>query len=115
MLESYLIDSDDVDRAIQQARGRAGMIPVPFGPFRVFSLTTIGSAVWNLPLIGSGWLLGTQYHVIEEHIDTANNIITCSSEHPSRYSSCVDSTAVADPSIGAPTMRRTLMVLPWSF
>ena len=42
---------------------------------RFVLLTTIGSAVWNLLLIGSGWLLGTQYHVIEEHIDTANNII----------------------------------------
>lgn len=46
---------------------------MPLGRFVL--LTTIGSAVWNLLLIGSGWLLGTQYHVIEEHIDTANNII----------------------------------------
>jgi membrane protein DedA with SNARE-associated domain len=35
----------------------------------------VGSAIWNLLLIGGGWLLGTQYHLIEAHIDTANNII----------------------------------------
>jgi membrane protein DedA with SNARE-associated domain len=94
MLAVPLIDSDDVDRAdawfskhgekavligrlipgvrslVSLPAGAAGM---PLGRFMV--LTTIGSAVWNLLLIGGGWLLGTQYHVIEEHIDTANNII----------------------------------------
>ena len=94
MLAVPLIDSDDVDRAdawfskhgekavligrlipgvrslVSLPAGAAGM---PLGRFVL--LTTIGSAVWNLLLIGSGWLLGTQYHVIEEHIDTANNII----------------------------------------
>ena len=94
MLAVPLIDSDDVDRAdawfskhgekavligrlipgvrslVSLPAGAAGM---PLGRFVL--LTTIGSAVWNLVLIGSGWLLGTQYHVIEEHIDTANNII----------------------------------------
>lgn len=94
MLAVPLIDSDDVDRAdawfskhgekavligrlipgvrslVSLPAGAAGM---PLGRFVL--LTTIGSAAWNLLLIGGGWLLGTQYHVIEEHIDTANNII----------------------------------------
>jgi membrane protein DedA with SNARE-associated domain len=94
MLAVPLIDEDDVDRAdawfarhgekavligrlipgvrslVSLPAGAAGM---PLGRFTV--LTAIGSAVWNLLLIGGGWLLGTQYHVIEEHIDTANNII----------------------------------------
>ena len=94
MLAVPLIDSDDVDRAdawfskhgekavligrlipgvrslVSLPAGAAGM---PLGRFVL--LTTIGSAVWNLLLVGSSWLLGTQYHVIEEHIDTANNII----------------------------------------
>lgn len=94
MLAVPLIDADDVDRAdawfarhgdkavligrvipgvrslVSLPAGAAGM---PFWRFTV--LTTIGSLVWNLLLIGSGWLLGTQYHVIEQHIDTANNII----------------------------------------
>ncbi len=94
MLAVPLIDEDDVDRAdewfakhgekavligrlipgvrslVSLPAGAAGM---PLGRFTL--LTAIGSAVWNLLLIGSGWVLGTQYHVIEEHIDTANNII----------------------------------------
>lgn len=94
MLAVPLIDADDVDRAdawfarhgekavligrlipgvrslVSLPAGAAGM---PFWRFTV--LTTVGSLVWNLLLIGSGWLLGTQYHVIEAHIDTANNII----------------------------------------
>lgn len=94
MLFVPLIDEDDVDRAdawfakhgekavligrlipgvrslVSLPAGAAGM---PLGRFTL--LTAIGSAVWNLLLIGSGWLLGTQYHVIEAHIDTANNII----------------------------------------
>ncbi len=94
MLAVPLIDADDVDRAdewfarhgqkavligrlipgvrslVSLPAGAAGM---PLGRFVL--LTTIGSAIWNLLLIGSGWLLGTQYHVIEAHIDTANNVI----------------------------------------
>jgi membrane protein DedA with SNARE-associated domain len=94
MLAVPLIDGDDVDRAdawfakhgekavligrlipgvrslVSLPAGAAGM---PLGRFTL--LTAIGSAVWNLLLIGSGWLLGTQYHVIEAHIDTANNLI----------------------------------------
>ena len=94
MLAVPLIDSDDVDRAdawfskhgekavligrlIPGVRSLvslpAGAARMPLGRFVL--LTTIGSAVWNLLLIGGGWLLGTQYHVIEQHIDTANNII----------------------------------------
>ncbi len=94
MLAVPLIDADDVDRAdtwfskhgdkavligrlIPGVRSLvslpAGAAAMPVGRFIV--LTTIGSAVWNFLLIGGGWLLGTQYHVIEAHIDTANNII----------------------------------------
>jgi membrane protein DedA with SNARE-associated domain len=94
MLAVPLIDADDVDRAdawfsrhgekavligrlipgvrslVSLPAGAAGM---PLGRFVL--LTTVGSAIWNLLLIGGGWLLGTQYHLIEAHIDTANNII----------------------------------------
>ncbi len=94
MLAVPLIDADDVDRAdawfskhgdkavlvgrlIPGVRSLvslpAGAAAMPLGRFIV--LTTIGSAIWNLLLIGGGWLLGTQYHLIEAHIDTANNII----------------------------------------
>lgn len=94
MLAVPLIDSDDVDRAdawftkhgdkavfvgrlIPGVRSLvslpAGAAAMPLGRFVV--LTTLGSALWNFLLIGGGWLLGTQYHLIEAHIDTANNII----------------------------------------
>lgn len=94
MLIVPLIDADDVDRAegwfdkhgekavligrlIPGVRSLisipAGVSAMSFGRFTV--LTLLGSALWNLLLIGSGWLLGTQYHIIEAHIDTANNII----------------------------------------
>lgn len=94
MLIVPLIDADDVDRAegwfadhgekavligrvIPGVRSLisipAGVSAMPFGRFTL--LTLIGSAIWNVLLIGSGWLLGTQYHIIEAHIDTANNII----------------------------------------
>lgn len=94
MLAVPLIDADDVDRAdawfarhgrkavligrlipgvrslVSLPAGAAGM---PLGSFVL--LTTIGSAIWNAALILSGWLLGTQYHVIEAHIDAVNNLI----------------------------------------
>lgn len=94
MLAVPLIDADDVDRADEWFAdhgdkavliGRiipgvrslvslpAGAARMPLGRFVV--LTTIGSLVWNIALIGGGWLLGTQYHVIEAHIDAANNVI----------------------------------------
>ena len=94
MLIVPLIDADDVDRAegwfndhgeaavffgrlIPGVRSLislpAGVSAMPFGKFSL--LTLLGSALWNVILIGGGWLLGTQYHVIEAHIDTANNII----------------------------------------
>jgi membrane protein DedA with SNARE-associated domain len=94
MLIVPLIDGDDVDRAegwfadhgdkavligrlIPGVRSLislpAGVSAMPLAKFTV--LTLIGSAIWNVLLIGSGWILGTQYHIIEKHIDTANNII----------------------------------------
>lgn len=94
MLAVPLIDEDDVDRAdawfarhgdkaVLVGRlipGVRSLVSLPAGaagmPFwRFTGLTAIGSAVWNAALIGSGWLLGTQYGVIEEHIDLVNNLI----------------------------------------
>ena len=46
----------------------AGVSAMPLGKFTI--LTLLGSALWNLLLIGSGWLLGTQYHVIEAHMNS---------------------------------------------
>ncbi len=94
MLAVPLIESDDVDRADEWFRRRgewavfvgrlipgvrslvslpAGAAAMPLGRFIL--LTTVGSAIWNGALILAGWLLGTQYHVVEEHIDLVNNLI----------------------------------------
>lgn len=94
LLAVPLVEVDDVDRAdawfarrgetavlvgrlipgvrslVSLPAGAAGM---PLGRFVV--LTTIGSAVWNGLLIGAGVLLGTQWHVVEQHIDAANDVI----------------------------------------
>lgn len=94
MLAVPLIDPDDVDRADawfarhgakavligRLIPGVRSLVSLPAGaasmPLAQFTLlTTIGSAVWNAALIGSGWLLGTQYHLIEAHIDAVNNAI----------------------------------------
>ncbi len=94
LLAVPLVEVDDVDRADAwfERRGEAAvlvgrLIPgvrslvslpagaagMPLGRFVV--LTAIGSAIWNALLIGGGMLLGTQYAVIEEHIDLANDLI----------------------------------------
>lgn len=41
----------------------AGASSMPLGTFTIFTLA--GSALWNGALIGLGYLLGTQYHLIE--------------------------------------------------
>lgn len=94
LLAIPLVDGDDVDRAdawfarrgeaavlvgrlipgirslVSLPAGAAGM---PLGRFVLMS--TIGSFIWNAALIGAGWLLGTQWHVVEAHIDLFNNLI----------------------------------------
>ena len=94
MLAVPLIDEDDVDRAdawfarngdkaVLLGRlipGIRSLVSLPAGsagmPFLRFSvLTLIGSTVWNVALIGGGWLLGTQYRAIEQHLDLVNNLI----------------------------------------
>jgi membrane protein DedA with SNARE-associated domain len=94
LLAVPLVEADDVDRAdawfarrgelavfvgrlipgvrslISLPAGAAGM---PLGKFVV--LTAAGSAIWNSLLIGAGLLLGTQWQVVEEHIDVINDLI----------------------------------------
>ncbi|MCU0300554.1 MAG: DedA family protein [Candidatus Nanopelagicales bacterium] len=94
LLAVPLVESDDVDRADAwfARRGEmavfvgrlipgvrslvslpAGAAAMPLGRFIV--LTTAGSAIWNSLLIGAGVLLGTQWQVVEEHIDVINDLI----------------------------------------
>lgn len=43
----------------------AGAAAMPLGTFSLFTLA--GSGLWNGALIGLGYLLGTQYHLIEQY------------------------------------------------
>jgi membrane protein DedA with SNARE-associated domain len=43
--------------------GLSGMSLVPFVLY-----TTLGSAIWNAVLVGAGWMLGTQWHVVEPYL-----------------------------------------------
>ena len=89
-----LVTHDDVDRADDwfARRGRAAvflgrlipgvrsMISLPAGaaamPLGTFCLyTTVGSAIWNAALISAGYLLGTQWQVVEEHVDAVSTVI----------------------------------------
>jgi membrane protein DedA with SNARE-associated domain len=51
----------------------AGLSSMPFGQFLLF--TTLGSFAWNLILISSGMLLGSQYHLIEQWLDPISPLI----------------------------------------
>jgi len=43
----------------------AGSARMPLGSFTFFTL--LGSVVWNALLVGLGWLLGRQYHLVDEY------------------------------------------------
>jgi membrane protein DedA with SNARE-associated domain len=94
LLAVPLVEADDVDRAnawfahrgqvavlvgrlipgvrslISLPAGAAGM---PLGRFLLW--TAIGSALWNSLLLGAGMAMGTQWTVVEEHVDVVNDII----------------------------------------
>jgi membrane protein DedA with SNARE-associated domain len=89
-----LVEADDVDRADAwfARRGQAAvlvgrlipgvrsLVSLPAGAARMplgrFVLwTAIGSAVWNSLLLGAGMALGTQWTVVEQHVDVVNDMI----------------------------------------
>lgn len=94
LLAVPLVEADDVDRADAwfARRGQAAvlvgrLIPgvrslvslpagaarMPLGRFLLW--TAIGSAMWNSLLLGAGMALGTQWTVVEQHVDVVNDII----------------------------------------
>jgi membrane protein DedA with SNARE-associated domain len=94
MLIVPLIDVDDVDRAEAWFARRGEMavlvgrlipgvrslVSLPAGAAamplpRFVLMTAVGSAIWNAALIGAGMALGTQWHLVEQHIDLVNNLI----------------------------------------
>jgi membrane protein DedA with SNARE-associated domain len=82
-----LIDRDDLDAAsdIFRRYGRRivffgrfvpivrSLVSIPAGAQRMplpafVALTALGSGLWNGLLIGAGWVLGTQYHLLEGYL-----------------------------------------------
>lgn len=43
----------------------AGVAKMPLVPFLIY--TTLGSGLWNIVLIGAGWLLGTNWGLVEKY------------------------------------------------
>lgn len=89
-----LVSHDDVERSIDwfERHGRTAvfvgrfvpgvrsLISIPAGVHRMrlvpFTLwTTLGSLIWNIALIGAGYELGAQWHVVERWVGEAANAI----------------------------------------
>lgn len=89
-----LLDATDVERAVDwfDRHGRAAvfvgrfvpgvrsLISIPAGVQRMsilsFTLyTTAGSLVWNALLIGAGYELGSQWHVVEGYVGDVSNAV----------------------------------------
>jgi membrane protein DedA with SNARE-associated domain len=98
LIERYgkflLLDESDLDRAARWFERHGGtavffgrlvpgvrsLISIPAGlermPLATFSLYTLaGSAIWNVTLIGLGWLLGTQWERVGEYLDIVQWVV----------------------------------------
>lgn len=51
----------------------AGATRMPFGRFAVFTLA--GTLLWNALLVGAGFALGTQYHLVERYTEYLDLVI----------------------------------------
>jgi membrane protein DedA with SNARE-associated domain len=89
-----LVHREDVDRAVAwfRSHGRSAifvgrlvpgvrsLISIPAGIDRMplvqfTAYTTAGSLLWNTLLIGAGYELGAQWHVVERFVGEASNVI----------------------------------------
>ena len=52
----------------------AGLSEMPLGRF--VALTTLGSAGWNVALIGAGWALGSNYERVADAVGPASTAVT---------------------------------------
>jgi membrane protein DedA with SNARE-associated domain len=89
-----MIDEDDLDRSQEwfEHHGRmavfvarlapltrslisipAGVAKMPLGPFLVY--TTLGSGIWNVVLIGAGWLLGANWQLVERYQSLLGTVV----------------------------------------
>ena len=51
----------------------AGVHRMPLAPF--VGYTTLGSLAWNTALVGAGYELGAQWHVVEDHVGDAADAV----------------------------------------
>ena len=51
----------------------AGVERMPIWRFLLF--TTLGSGVWNTLLVGAGYLLGDQWHIVEEYVGVFQKVV----------------------------------------
>lgn len=51
----------------------AGMLRMPLGRFTL--LTTLGSAAWNVLLIGAGWFVGSNWQRVTSAVGTVSNVV----------------------------------------
>jgi membrane protein DedA with SNARE-associated domain len=51
----------------------AGVTGMPLTKFTV--LTTLGSALWNVLLVGAGYLLGSQWTLVEEYVGPVGRVV----------------------------------------
>jgi membrane protein DedA with SNARE-associated domain len=51
----------------------AGVERMPIWRFLAF--TTLGSGVWNTLLVGAGYLLGDQWHIVEEYVGVFQKVV----------------------------------------
>ena len=41
----------------------------------LLAFTTFGSGVWNTLLVGAGYLLGDQWHIVEEYVGVFQKVV----------------------------------------
>lgn len=89
-----LIDEDDLDRAqgwFDRHGGKAvligrcvpgirSLISIPAGIERMpvgrfLGYTAVGSAIWNGALIGVGWVLGEQWHRVQDYVEILEYLV----------------------------------------
>ena len=51
----------------------AGAVSMPLSAFII--LTTVGSALWNVLLIVSGYILGENWHIVEQHVGVFSKVV----------------------------------------
>lgn len=51
----------------------AGVDRMPVGRFLIY--TTAGSAIWNSVLVGAGWQLGANWHIVESQIGIVQDVL----------------------------------------